>query len=633
MLNFTDITLRRGPRVLVEGLSWTVYAGQRAGITGRNGTGKSSLLEMVRGELAPDHGELNLPGDLVIAYVRQDTPALDCSALDYVLDGDAEWREVSAALDAAEARADGERIASLHERMHSIDGYTTPARAARLLHGLGFSSGDETRAVATFSGGWRMRLNLAQALMCRSDLLLLDEPTNHLDLDAVVWVQDWLTSYTGTLLVISHDRDFLDAVTTHILHLERGGARAYTGNYSSSEKQRAEQMQQQAAQFAAQQRKVAHIQSFIDRFKAKASKARQAQSRVKQLEKMQQVAPAHWDTPFDFSFAEPARLPAPLLQMEKLSAGYDATAVLTGVNLTLAPGDRVALLGRNGAGKSTLMRTLAGAQPALDGRQFRDKHLTVGYFAQHQLDSLQLDDSPMGHMERLRKALGRDTREQEMRDYLGGFDFHGDRVFEAIRPFSGGEKARLALALLVWRRPNLLLLDEPTNHLDLDMRHALELALQGFDGAVVMVSHDRHLLSSCADQLLVVGQGRCHAFEGDLDDYARMLRERGGEDDQAATSERSKVSAKDQRRAAADRRAAVKPLRDEVQRCEREMARLEKKLGELDASLSDPALYQDQPERAATLMREQGVLRKQLDDLEGQWLEAAETLEQAMRVD
>ncbi len=633
MLNFTDITLRRGPRVLVEGLSWTVYAGQRAGITGRNGTGKSSLLEMVRGELAPDHGELNLPGDLVIAYVRQDTPALDCSALDYVLDGDAEWREVSAALDAAEARADGERIASLHERMHSIDGYTTPARAARLLHGLGFSSGDEARAVATFSGGWRMRLNLAQALMCRSDLLLLDEPTNHLDLDAVVWVQDWLTSYSGTLLVISHDRDFLDAVTTHILHLERGGARAYTGNYSSSEKQRAEQMQQQAAQFAAQQRKVAHIQSFIDRFKAKASKARQAQSRVKQLEKMQQVAPAHWDTPFDFSFAEPARLPAPLLQMEKLSAGYDATAVLTGVNLTLAPGDRVALLGRNGAGKSTLMRTLAGAQPALDGRQFRDKHLTVGYFAQHQLDSLQLDDSPMGHMERLRKELGRDTREQEMRDYLGGFDFHGDRVFEAIRPFSGGEKARLALALLVWRRPNLLLLDEPTNHLDLDMRHALELALQGFDGAVVMVSHDRHLLSSCADQLLVVGQGRCHAFEGDLDDYARMLRERGGEDDQAATSERSKVSAKDQRRAAADRRAAVKPLRDEVQRCEREMARLEKKLGELDASLSDPALYQDQPERAATLMREQGVLRKQLDDLEGQWLEAAETLEQAMRVD
>lgn len=633
MLNFTDITLRRGPRVLVEGLSWTVYAGQRAGITGRNGTGKSSLLEMVRGELAPDQGELNLPADLVIAYVRQDTPALACSALDYVLDGDAEWREVSGALAQAEADGAGERIAALHEHMHRIDGYTTPARAARLLNGLGFASGDESRAVAMFSGGWRMRLNLAQALMCRSDLLLLDEPTNHLDLDAVVWVQDWLTSYAGTLLVISHDRDFLDAVTTHILHLERGAARAYTGNYSSSEKQRAEQMQQQAAQFAAQQRKVAHVQSFIDRFRAKASKARQAQSRVKQLEKMQLVAPAHWDTPFDFSFAEPARLPAPLLQMEKLSAGYDGQAVLSGVNLTLAPGDRVALLGRNGAGKSTLMRTLAGAQPALGGHQFRDRHLTVGYFAQHQLDSLHLDDSPMGHMERLRKQLGRDAREQEMRDYLGGFDFHGDRVFEAIAPFSGGEKARLALALLVWQKPNLLLLDEPTNHLDLDMRHALEVALQGFEGAVVMVSHDRHLLSSCADQLLVIGQGRCAAFDGDLDDYARMLRERSRDDVASESAGPGRVSARDQRRAAADRRAVLKPLRDELKRCEREMERLEATLAKLDDALADPTLYQEQPERAATLMREQGGLRKQLEVAEADWLEAAEALEQASRDD
>ena len=631
MLNFTDITLRRGPRVLVEGLSWTVYAGQRAGITGRNGTGKSSLLEMVRGDLAPDHGELNLPGDVVIAHVRQDTPALECSALDYVLDGDAEWREVSRALESAEASGDGTRIAALHERMHAIDGYTTPARAARLLHGLGFASGDESRAVATFSGGWRMRLNLAQALMCRSDLLLLDEPTNHLDLDAVVWVQDWLNDYAGTLLVISHDRDFLDAVTTHILHLERGGARAYTGNYSSSEKQRAEQMQQQAAQFVAQQRKVAHIQSFIDRFRAKASKARQAQSRVRQLEKMQLVAPAHWDTPFDFSFADPQRLPAPLLQMEGLSAGYDANVILAGVNLTLAPGDRVALLGRNGAGKSTLMRTLAGAQPALDGRQFRDKHLKVGYFAQHQLDSLHLDDSPMGHMERLRKLLGREAREQEMRDYLGGFDFHGDRVFEPIRPFSGGEKARLALALLVWQEPNLLLLDEPTNHLDLEMRHALEVALQGFAGAVVMVSHDRHLLSSCADRLLVVGQRRCEAFDGDLDDYARMLRERERATAASDGGSRDKVSARDQRRAAADKRAALKPLRDEARRWEREMERLEKALNALDEVLSDAALYQDEPERAAQLMREQGGLRKQMDEAEAQWLHAAEALEQAER--
>lgn len=631
MLNFTDVTLRRGPRVLLEKLNWTVYAGQRVGITGRNGTGKSSLFAMIQGEISADVGDVSLPANISISHVRQDTPALAQSALDYVLDGDVPWRKLSWDLEQAEVSGDADALGRLHENMHAIDGYTAPARAGQLLHGLGFAARDEQRPVSDFSGGWRMRLNLAQALMCRSDLLLLDEPTNHLDLDAVVWLQDHLAAYRGTLLMISHDRDFLDAVCSHILHLERQAATLFTGNYSSSESQRAAQLLQQAAQYKAQQRKAAQLQSFVDRFRAKATKARQAQSRVKQLEKMQLVAPAHWADPFSFEFAEPQRLPAPLLRFDDVNVGYGETAVLTGVNLSLAPGDRVALLGRNGAGKSTLMRSIAGTQPTLaGGREHRDRALKVGYFAQHQVDSLDAGSSAVAHLESLDRARGVElAREQVLRDFLGGFDFHGDRVFEPVGPFSGGEKARLALALLVWQQPNLLLLDEPSNHLDLDMRHALELALQGFSGAVVVVSHDRHLLASCADQLLMVADGRCTEFAGDLDDYANLLRQRLKADTGASETlaKQPRQSQKDARRSAAQARAEQKPLRDKIRAAEKSMHNLETKLAKLEQALADPALYVERPEQAAELAREQGLLQKQLEEAEQSWLEASESLE------
>ncbi len=631
VLNFSEVVLRRGPRVLIDKLSWTVYAGQRIGIVGRNGTGKSSLLAMVQGELAVDAGEFSRPRDLVIAHVAQETPALACSALEYVLAGDAEWCQLDAELHLAEREAAGGRLAGLHERMHAIDGYTAKARAARLLYGLGFASADAQRAVRDFSGGWRMRLNLAQALMCRSDLLLLDEPTNHLDLDAVLWLQSWLDVYPGSLLLISHDRDFLDAVVSHVLYIENAQATVFSGNYSSCERQRAERLAQQAAAYASQQRQAEHLQKFVDRFRAKASKATQAQSRLKQLEKMQLEAPAHWDAPFRFEFLTPGKMPSPLLKLEDLAVGYHGQSLLQGLNMTLEPGDRLALLGRNGAGKSTLMRTLAGGQPPLAGKLHRDKQLSCAYFTQHQMDSLRPDLSPMAHLQ----ALAPDAREQVLRDFLGGFDFVGDRVFEPVAPFSGGEKARLALALLVYQRPNLLLLDEPTNHLDLDMRHALEMALQDFAGAVVLISHDRHLVATCCDELRLVDEGACRPFSGDLEDYARHLKDRARtlktEPDGAGatTGPAPRVSAKDQRRQAAERRQREKPLRDELRRLEQQTGKLEAQLADYEKQLADVDLYQSDPARAARLMKEQGATKKLLDEVEERWLLVLDELEQA----
>ncbi len=626
MLNFTNVSLRRGPRLLLEGFSLTVYPGQHLGIVGRNGTGKSSLLALIQGEISPDAGEFSMPRHLRLAHVRQDTPALAQSALDFVLDGDSHWRALNQELAEAERAGDGARLAALHERLHAIDGYTAPARAARLLYGLGFSSGDEQRAVREFSGGWRMRLNLAQALMCPSELLLLDEPTNHLDLDAVLWLQGHLAAYPGTLLLISHDRDFLDAVTSHTLHFERGQATVYTGNYSSCEQQRAERLSQQASQYQAELRRAQQLQAFIDRFRAKASKARQAQSRIKQLNKMQINAPAHWEDPFRFEFATPERLPSPLLKLEHLRVGYDDKILIDDFSLSIEPGDRLGLLGRNGAGKSTLLRSLAGLQASLGGKYQADRQLRIGYFAQHQLDSLKLEDSCMAHLQRLNP----EARDQELRDFLGGFDFHGDRVFEPIAPFSGGEKARLALALLVYQQPNLLLLDEPTNHLDLEMRHAVELALQDFAGAVLLISHDRHLMTSCCDELWLVDDGACAAFDGDLDDYARHLKERlRREDAEAAATENApaRVSAKDQRREAARAREQQKPLRDALRRLDREMAQLEARLAQCEEELADPTLYQRDAARAAELARSQGEARKRLDQVEHEWLELSEQLQ------
>jgi ATP-binding cassette subfamily F protein 3 len=633
MLTFSDVTLRRGPRALLTQVSLTVHAGWRVGVVGRNGTGKSSLFAMILGELTPDAGEVALPRRLAIATVAQETPAVEQPALEYALDGDVELRQVERELEAAEAAHDGMRIAHLHEHLATIDGYAARARAARLLHGLGFSPEEQAQPVASFSGGWRMRLNLARALLRRSDLLLLDEPTNHLDLDTVVWLQGWLVEYPGTLLVISHDREFLDAVTTHTLHLAQGTATLYTGNHSQFERQRAERMAQQSAVAEQQRRKIEHLQAFIDRFKAKASKARQAQSRIKMIERIERVAVVVADPEFEFEFPLPPKLPAPMIRLDDAAVGYDERTVLGAIKLSLAPGDRVGLLGPNGEGKTTLVRLLAGELPARAGTQTRHPDLRVGYFAQHQLEQLDTAASPLAHFKRLDPAAG----EQALRNYLGGFHFLGDRVFEPVGPFSGGEKARLALALVVYRKPNLLLLDEPTNHLDLDMRQALELALQEFAGALVLVSHDRHLVGATCDTLWRVSDGRVVEFDGDLDDYAAWLATREREwarrqDVATATAPAptadTRANAKQQRRADAEQRRREKPLRDALRRAEQRIETLKAELATLDARMQQPDYYAgaSATEVAAATQRT-ATLRRELAQAEDEWLGAAEALE------
>src|ERR1700761_6529185 len=525
MLTFTDVTIRRGPRVLFSGATFGLFRGEKVGITGENGSGKSSLLSMVRGELQPDAGTFEMPSNLAIAHVSQELLATEAQAIEFVLDGDAELRQIEKLIAEAEARNDGLRLGDLHARYAAVGGYDARSRAGRLMHGLGFTAADEGRPVRAFSGGWRVRLNVAQALMCRSDLLLLDEPTNHLDLDAILWLERWLLDYPGTLLLIAHDREFLDRIVNRIVNIEHAKARAYRGNYSSFEDQRASELAEQSALFTRQQREIKHMESFVERFRAQATKARQAQSRLKALERMQRIAPAHVDSPFEFSFAQPAKLPRPLLALENQSAGYHGRAILERVSLTLSPGARVALLGRNGAGKSTYMKLLAGELPGMGGTRTEARDLRIGYFAQHQLEQLSAQDSPLANLRRTGAELAAKATEQELRDFLAGFGFRGDRVFEPVGPFSGGEKARLVLALTAYLRPNLLLLDEPTNHLDLEMRQALAVALQEYEGAVVLVSHDRHLLRTVADEFIVVDKGRATPFDGDLEDYAKWLSE------------------------------------------------------------------------------------------------------------
>ena len=637
MLTFSSLSLRRGTRLLIKDASFTIYRGEKVGIVGKNGTGKSSLLSLMMGELQPDAGSFDRPSQLILAHVAQELDATDRSAIDFVMDGDEELRATEQAIARAEAADDGIRLGELHARYAAMGGYDARSRAARLLHGLGFSPEDETRAVREFSGGWRVRLNVAQALMCRSDLLLLDEPTNHLDLDAVIWLEEWLRNYPGTLLMIAHDREFLDRTVGRVVHIEHGMARIYSGNYSKFEEQRAEQLAQHQSMYEKQQREIKHMMSFVERFRAKASKARQAQSRIKALERMERIAPAHVDSEFEFSFLPPDKLPQPLLTIDDQSAGYGDHVVLSSIGMTIAPGSRIALLGRNGAGKSTMMKLLAGELPALSGKRTEARDLRIGYFAQHQLEQLSVDESPLQHLKRLGGAAAARATEQELRSFLGKFGFSGDRVFEAVEPFSGGEKARLVLALVSYTRPNLLLLDEPTNHLDLEMRQALAIALQDFDAAVVLVSHDRHLLRAVADELILVDQGRAKPFDGDLDDYARWFTTREQQEEQQLdrppSNENSAEQKKQRKREEAEQRNRLSGLRSQIARLEKEMAKLQAELGAIETSLADPAIYHEQNKsQLLKLLDSQKSLKRKLDDVESAWLEESEKLEAAQQL-
>ena len=587
MLSFSHLSLRRGPRLLIKDASFTIYRGEKTGIVGANGTGKSSLLALVLGELQPDAGSFDRPAQLEIAHVSQELDATDRPAIEFVMDGDRELRDTENAIAHAEAANDGVALGHLHAKYAAIGGYDARSRAGRLMHGLGFDSADETSPVNSFSGGWRVRLNVAKALMCRSDLLLLDEPTNHLDLDAVIWLEEWLRNYPGTLLMIAHDREFLDRTVDRIVHIEHGEARAYSGNYSAFEEQRVAQLAQQQSMYERQQREIQHMMSFVERFRAKASKARQAQSRIKALERMQRIAPAHIDTPFEFAFLEPDKLPQPLLAIDKQSAGYGERTVLQPFSLTIAPGHRIALLGRNGAGKSTLMKLLAGELQSPVGKRIEARDLRIGYFAQHQLEQLTLTESPLAHLRRL-----------------------------------GGPRVS-------YLRPNLLLLDEPTNHLDLEMRQALAIALQDYAAAVVLVSHDRHLLRAFADELLLVHDGKVAPFDGDLDDYARWFAVTADTKQQPQAATPSPAEDRKQRkREEAEKRARLSPLRAEVARHEQAIQRLEAERSTIDGELMTPELYADGASvRARELMQRRGIIAAQLEEVEAAWLDAAERLE------
>ncbi|MBD8596953.1 ATP-binding cassette domain-containing protein [Pseudomonas sp. CFBP 8772] len=626
MIRLQSLTLQRGPQRLLEDAELTLHAGQKAGLIGANGAGKSSLFALLRGELTPDNGDCLLPADWRIAHMRQEVDTLDRLAVEYVLDGDLRLRQVQHDLAAAEAAQDGAAQARLHSELDSADGYTADARARKLLAGLGFTNQQMERQVSDFSGGWRMRLNLAQALMCPSDLLLLDEPTNHLDLDAILWLEDWLKSYQGTLLLISHDRDFLDAVVDHVAHVEQKKITLYRGGYSAFERARAERLAQQQQAYDKQQAQRAHMEKFITRFKAQATKAKQAQSRIKALERMEELSAAHVDSPFDFTFRESTKISSPLMDLSDARLGYGDKAILQKVKLQLTPGARIGLLGPNGAGKSTLIKNLAGELEPLSGRMVRGENTVVGYFAQHQLDSLDAKASPLLHLQRIAPT----EREQSLRDFLGGFDFRGARLDEPVLNFSGGEKARLALALIAWDKPNLLLLDEPTNHLDLEMRLALTMALQEFSGAVLVVSHDRHLLKSTTDNFLLVADGLVQEFDGDLDDYARWLvdyRLRNAPTSNTPVNV-DKTDKKAQRQQAAALRQQLAPHKREADKLEKELGTLHEKLAKIEVALGDSGIYEAaNKDKLRDLLADQAKLKSRESELEEAWMEALELLE------
>ncbi|SAL43797.1 ABC transporter ATP-binding protein [Caballeronia telluris] len=641
VIRFNQFSLARGTKPLFDATTFALNPGEKAGLVGANGAGKSTLFSVLRGDLHADGGDFSMPPSWQIAHVAQDTPAVDRTALDYTLDGDAQLRAIEARIAAASAAHDGAAEAHEHAAFADADGYTAPARAEALLLGLGFTLAQTREPVSSFSGGWRMRLNLAQALMCRSDLLLLDEPTNHLDLDAIVWLEDWLHRYPGTLIVISHDREFLDSVCNVTLHLENRQIKRYGGNYSQFEILRAQQIALQQSAYEKQQKTVEHLQSFINRFKAKATKAKQAQSRVKALEKMELIAPAHASSPFTFEFRTPDAAPNPMIVMDEVRCGYHTESgdvpIVEDVTLSIQNGQRIGLLGANGQGKSTLIKTLAATLDALSGTVRQGKGLRIGYFAQHQLETLRPDDSPIQHLAR----LAPDTREQELRDFLGGFNFSGEMATAKIAPFSGGEKARLALALIIWQKPNLLLLDEPTNHLDLETRHALTMALAQFEGTLILVSHDRALLRATTDIFMLVAKHRLQPFDGDLDDYRDWLLQHAAEARAAAKDangsadggQDSSQSRKEQRRLEAQERQKLshlkKPLQSKIAKIEKEMDALQKEKAALDAFVADSASYEPAMKTKLTdSIRRQADVNARLDTLEHEWLEAHDELEQ-----
>lgn len=629
MIQLSEVTLMRGSKVLLDSASAQVFPGHKVALIGSNGCGKSSLFALLRGELSVDAGDCSLPSDWRIVSVAQETPAVNRSAIDYVIDGDKHLRNLQQKLSEAEAAHHGEDIGKYHDLLAQAGAYDVEARAATILAGLGFSQSQLTSPVTDFSGGWRMRLNLAQALLCPSDLLLLDEPTNHLDLDAVIWLERWLQRYQGTLLLISHDKAFIDNTVAQIISVEQQQLIAYTGNYSSHETQRAERLRLQDIEFRKQQDKIAHLESFINRFKAKASKAKQAQSRIKQLERMETLLPAHHASQFSFEFKLPTALPNPLIQMEKVMLGYGDHIVLEQVKLNLVPGSRIGLLGRNGQGKSTLIKLLAGVHEPKSGVFTTAKGLKVGYFAQHQLEFLDPKASALLHLQRLDSK----ATEQQHRDFLGGFGFHGDEATGAVAPMSGGEKARLVLALIVYQKPNLLLLDEPTNHLDLEMRHALNMALQGFEGAMVLVSHDRYLLSAVCEEFYLVDSGQVAPFNGDLDDYrdwilAQQVTDKSATD--TSVEDKPKVDRKAEKRREAEFRQSTAPLRKQIQQAEKNMEKLNEALAKVENELGRTELYEaDKKAELMGFLDKQATLKSQIEEEEVQWLDAQEALEAA----
>ena len=630
MIQLDQFSVRRGGRVLFQKASMQLHPGWKIGLTGVNGAGKSTLFAALLGGIESDSGSLTRPNVWTVAHMAQEIQALNMKAIDFVLSGDEEYWTIQHQLKHPDQLSNDE-LAHLYSRCDGINGYAAAAKASQLMAGLGFFDYQSQYDVASFSGGWRMRLNLARTLMSRSDLLLLDEPTNHLDLDAILWLEDWLKAYEGTLVLISHDRDFLDAITDHILHIENQQLTLYTGNYSTFETTRAERLAQQQQAFEKQQETRAHLQKYIDRFKAQATKARQAQSRIKQLERMQELAPAHVDTPFTFSFREPSKMSSPLLALEHADIGYGDKLIVTNVNLQITPTSRIGLLGMNGAGKSTLIKSLVGDLALLRGTRYASELLNIGYFAQHQMDALDGAASPMLQLSRI---ADKKISEATLRAFLGSFGFSGERMDTPSESFSGGERARLALALIVWQRPNVLILDEPTNHLDLDMRHALTMALQDFEGAVVLVSHERQLIASVCDELILVHAGNSRDFDGDLHDYADWLRQARNDlmkqGQQPAAPVQSKVEAQPviskldkeaQRKEAAKRREQTRPIRKNIEKLESQIGRLQPRLAEIEIALGDSSIYDAaRKDELLKLMNEQTELKQQLEQAEEQML-------------